>query len=151
MLKARLALYRSFRGSGYTWSFLISFRSRSQMPISTKAQGGIAARQSAVLRQVIWSSVLGSTVEWYDFFIYGTAAALVFNKLFFPNLNPALGTIAAFGSYATGFLARPLGGVIFGHFGDRIGRKTMLSLTIILMGSGTFLIGCLPTYGQIGF
>ena len=121
------------------------------MPISTEAQGGMAARQSAVLRQVIWSSVLGSTVEWYDFFIYGTAAALVFNKLFFPNLNPALGTIAAFGSYATGFLARPLGGVIFGHFGDRIGRKTMLSLTIILMGSGTFLIGCLPTYGQIGF
>jgi MHS family shikimate/dehydroshikimate transporter-like MFS transporter len=111
----------------------------------------MAARQGAVLSQVVWSSVLGSTVEWYDFFIYGTAAALVFNQLFFPNLNPALGTIAAFGSYATGFLARPLGGVIFGHFGDRIGRKTMLLVTIILMGSGTFLIGCLPTYGQIGF
>ena len=121
------------------------------MPITTQAQGGMAARQGAVLSQVVWSSVLGSTVEWYDFFIYGTAAALVFNKLFFPNLNPALGTIAAFGSYATGFLARPLGGVIFGHFGDRIGRKTMLLVTIILMGSGTFLIGCLPTYGEIGF
>ena len=104
-----------------------------------------------MLSQVVWSSVLGSTVEWYDFFIYGTAAALVFNKLFFPNLNPALGTIAAFGSYATGFLARPLGGAVFGHFGDRVGRKTMLSVTIILMGSGTFLIGCLPTYGQVGF
>jgi MFS transporter, MHS family, shikimate and dehydroshikimate transport protein len=94
--------------------------------------------------------VLGSTVEWYDFTIYGTAAALVFNKLFFPNLNPAVGVIAAFGSYATGFLARPLGGALFGHFGDRIGRKAMLSMTIILMGVGTFLIGCLPTYGQIG-
>jgi MHS family shikimate/dehydroshikimate transporter-like MFS transporter len=94
--------------------------------------------------------VLGSTVEWYDFFVYGTAAALVFNKLFFPTLSPEVGTIAAFGSYATGFLARPLGGVVFGHFGDRIGRKTMLSVTIILMGVGTFLIGCLPTYGQIG-
>jgi MHS family shikimate/dehydroshikimate transporter-like MFS transporter len=99
---------------------------------------------------VVWSSVLGSTVEWYDFTIYGTAAALVFNKLFFPNLSPAIGVIAAFGSYATGFLARPLGGAVFGHFGDRIGRKAMLSMTIILMGAGTFLIGCLPTYGQIG-
>ncbi|CAO3437672.1 Uncharacterized MFS-type transporter [Azospirillum endophyticum] len=101
-------------------------------------------------RQVVWSSVIGTTVEWYDFLIYGTASALVFNKLFFPSFDPVVGTIAAFGSYAVGFLARPLGGAIFGHFGDKIGRKAMLSLTIIIMGLGTFLIGCLPTYGQIG-
>lgn len=101
-------------------------------------------------RQIVWSSVIGTTVEWYDFLIYGTASALVFNKLFFPSIDPVVGTIAAFGSYAVGFLARPLGGVVFGHFGDRIGRKAMLSLTIIIMGLGTFLIGCLPTYAQIG-
>src|SRR5580704_16293786 len=111
---------------------------------------GTGAGQSVALGQVVWSSALGSTLEWYDFLIYGTAAALVFNKLFFPNLTPAVGTIAAFGSYATGFLARPLGGAIFGHFGDRIGRKAMLSVTILVMGFGTFLIGCLPTYGQVG-
>ncbi|MCJ2042548.1 MHS family MFS transporter [Methylobacterium sp. J-059] len=101
-------------------------------------------------RQIVWSSVIGTTVEWYDFLIYGTASALVFNKLFFPSVDPVVGTIAAFGSYAVGFLARPLGGIVFGHFGDKIGRKAMLSLTIIIMGLGTFLIGCLPTYAQIG-
>src|SRR5258707_15891925 len=105
---------------------------------------------SAALRRVVWSSVLGSTVEWYDFLVYGTAAALLFNKLFFPSFSPAVGTIAAFGSYAVGFVGRPLGGAIFGHFGDRIGRKAMLAMTILIMGLGTFLIGCLPTYGQIG-
>ncbi len=101
-------------------------------------------------RKVVWSSVIGTTVEWYDFLIYGTAAALVFNKLFFPSFDPVVGTIAAFGSYAVGFLARPLGGAVFGHFGDKLGRKAMLSLTIIIMGAGTFLIGCLPSYDQIG-
>jgi MHS family shikimate/dehydroshikimate transporter-like MFS transporter len=99
---------------------------------------------------VIWSSAIGSTLEWYDFLVYGTAAALIFNKVFFPSFSPAVGTIAAFGSYAAGFVARPLGGAIFGHFGDRIGRKAMLSVTILIMGFGTFLIGCLPTYRQIG-
>src|ERR1700679_4296033 len=102
------------------------------------------------LWQVVLSSVLGSTVEWYDFLVYGTAAALVFNKLFVPNYSSAVGTIAAFGSYAVGFVARPLGGAIFGHFGDRVGRKTILMATLLLMGFGTFLIGTLPTYGQIG-
>jgi MHS family shikimate/dehydroshikimate transporter-like MFS transporter len=101
-------------------------------------------------RQIVWSSVIGTTVEWYDFLIYGTASALVFNTLFFPSIDPVVGTIAAFGSYAVGFLARPLGGAVFGHFGDRVGRKAMLSLTLMIMGLGTFLIGCLPTYGQIG-
>jgi MFS transporter, MHS family, shikimate and dehydroshikimate transport protein len=128
----------------------MTISSRRVLPISAQPQRGAAGEQIVPLRHVVWSSVLGSTVEWYDFFIYGTAAALVFNKLFFPNLSPAVGTIAAFGSYATGFLARPLGGAVFGHFGDRIGRKTMLLVTIILMGIGTFSIGCLPTYGQIG-
>jgi MFS transporter, MHS family, shikimate and dehydroshikimate transport protein len=118
--------------------------------VSIKEKHGAGAGKRVALRQVVWSSVLGSTVEWYDFTIYGIAAALVFNKLFFPNLSPAVGTIAAFGSYATGFVARPLGGVVFGHFGDRVGRKAMLAMTIILMGVGTFLIGCLPTYEQIG-
>jgi len=105
---------------------------------------------AAQRRRIIMSSVIGTTVEWYDFLIYGTAAALVFNRLFFPSFDPTVGTIAAFGSYALGFIARPLGGIVFGHFGDRVGRKSMLSLTIILMGLGTFLIGCLPTYDQVG-
>ena len=100
--------------------------------------------------RVVWSSVIGTTVEWYDFLIYGTASALVFSKLFFPSFDPVVGSIAAFGSYAVGFLARPLGGALFGHFGDKVGRKAMLSMTIIIMGLGTFLIGCLPTYSQIG-
>jgi MHS family shikimate/dehydroshikimate transporter-like MFS transporter len=116
------------------------------MTVSTVDQDGTGA----ALRRVVWSSVLGSTVEWYDFLVYGTAAALLFNKLFFPSFSPALGTIAAFGSYGVGFVARPLGGAIFGHFGDRIGRKAMLTVTILIMGFGTFLIGCLPTYGKIG-
>jgi MFS family permease len=80
---------------------------------------------------------------------YGTAAALVFNKLFFPSFDPFVGTLAAFGSYAVRFVARPLGGAIFGHFGDKIGRKIMLMLTMMIMGAGAFLIGCLPTYKQI--
>jgi MFS transporter, MHS family, shikimate and dehydroshikimate transport protein len=105
---------------------------------------------AGALNRIVWSSVLGTSIEWYDFLIYGTAAALVFNKLFFPHLAPAVGTIAALGSYAVGFVARPLGGVICGHFGDRIGRKAMLSATVLIMGFGTFLIGCLPTYQQIG-
>jgi metabolite-proton symporter len=104
----------------------------------------------STMRHVLWASVLGTMVEWYDFLIYGTAAALVFNKLFFPSFAPTTGTLAAFGTYAVGFAARPLGGVVFGHFGDRLGRKAMLMLTMMIMGAGTLLIGCLPTYGQIG-
>ncbi|MCY0385981.1 MFS transporter [Robbsia sp. Bb-Pol-6] len=101
-------------------------------------------------RRVLIASVIGSIFEWYDFVAYGIASALVFNKLFFPSANPLTGTIAAFGTYAVGYVARPLGGAIFGHFGDRTGRKAMLSLTLLIMGFGTFLIGCLPTYAQIG-
>ena len=102
------------------------------------------------IKRVVVSSVIGTAVEWYDFLVYGMATALVFNKLFFPLSDPALGIIAAFGTYAVGFLARPLGAAIFGHFGDRVGRKAMLAMTIIIMGLGTFLIGLLPTYDQIG-
>ncbi len=120
------------------------------MPLDATRVTEPGAVTHADRRQIVWSSVIGTTVEWYDFLIYGTASALVFNKLFFPSIDPAVGTIAAFGSYAVGFLARPLGGAVFGHFGDRIGRKAMLSLTLMIMGLGTFLIGCLPTYGQIG-
>ncbi len=101
-------------------------------------------------RRIILASFIGTTIEWYDFFLYGTAAALVFNKLFFPNFEPHAGTMAAFATYAVGFFARPLGGVIFGHFGDKLGRKSMLVTTLMIMGLATFLIGTLPTYEQAG-
>lgn len=101
-------------------------------------------------RRVILASFIGTAIEWYDFFLYGTAAALVFNKLFFPTFAPHAGTMAAFATYAVGFFARPLGGVIFGHFGDRLGRKSMLVTTLMMMGLATFFIGVLPTYEQAG-
>lgn len=97
------------------------------------------------------SSMVGTTIEWYDFFIYGAAAALIFNKLFFPNLDPLMGVMAAFATYAVGFIGRPLGGIVFGHFGDKIGRKAMLLTTLIMMGIPTVLIGLLPTYESIGY
>jgi metabolite-proton symporter len=102
------------------------------------------------IRRVVVASFIGTAIEWYDFFLYGTAAALVFNRLFFPNFDPIAGTMAAFASYSVGFFARPLGGVIFGHFGDRVGRKSMLVTTLMMMGLATFCVGLLPTYGQAG-
>ncbi len=102
------------------------------------------------LRRVVTASMIGTTIEWYDFFLYGSAAALVFNKLFFPSYDPMIGTLLAFGTYAVGFVARPVGGIVFGHYGDRIGRKRLLMLSLILMGVATVLIGLLPTYAQIG-
>jgi MHS family shikimate/dehydroshikimate transporter-like MFS transporter len=96
------------------------------------------------------SSIIGTAAEWYDFLLYGACSALVFNKLFFPLSDPALGVIAAFGAYGVGLLARPVGAAIFGHFGDRVGRKAMLAVTILIMGLGTFCIGLLPTYSQVG-
>jgi MHS family shikimate/dehydroshikimate transporter-like MFS transporter len=104
----------------------------------------------ASIRRIALASFAGTTIEWYDFFLYGTAAALVFNKVFFPTFAPLTGTLAAYGTYAVGFIARPLGGVVIGHYGDRIGRKSMLVLTLVLMGAATFLIGLLPTYDQVG-
>jgi metabolite-proton symporter len=100
--------------------------------------------------RVVLASFIGTTIEWYDFFLYGTAAALVFNQLFFPTLDSTAGTMAAFATYAVGFFARPVGAVVFGHFGDRMGRKSMLVTTLTLMGLATFLIGVLPTYDQAG-
>ncbi|GHO97900.1 MFS transporter [Reticulibacter mediterranei] len=100
--------------------------------------------------QVATASLIGTSIEWYDFFIFGTGAALVFPKLFFPTLSPISGQLASFLVFWVGFLGRPLGGIIFGHYGDRIGRKRMLVLTILLMGLGTFLIGALPSYATIG-
>ena len=100
--------------------------------------------------QVVAASFIGTTIEWYDFFLYGTAAALVFNQLFFPTFDPLAGTMAAMATYSVGFFARPLGGIVFGHFGDRLGRKSMLVTTLMMMGLTTFLIGVLPTYSQIG-
>jgi metabolite-proton symporter len=107
-------------------------------------------KQSAELRRVVLASFIGTTIEWYDFFLYGTAAALVFNRLFFPTLDPLAGTLSAYATYAVGFVARPLGGAIFGHFGDRIGRKKMLVWSLSLMGLASTLIGLTPTYSQIG-
>jgi metabolite-proton symporter len=100
--------------------------------------------------KVVVASLIGTTIEWYDFFLYGTAAALVFNRLFFPGSDPLVGTMLAFTTYALGFLARPLGGVVFGHYGDRIGRKAMLVLSLLMMGVATFAIGLLPTYATLG-
>ena len=102
------------------------------------------------IRRVILASFIGTTIEWYDFFLYGTAAALVFNRLFFPNVDSFTGTLSAFGTFAVGFIARPFGGLIFGHFGDRLGRKSMLVTSLLIMGVATFVIGLLPTYHSIG-
>lgn len=102
------------------------------------------------IRRVVIAGFVGTTIEWYDFFLYGTAAALVFDKLYFPVGDEFLARMAAYGSFAIGFFARPLGGVIFGHFGDRLGRKTMLVTTLMMMGLATFAIGILPTYESIG-
>jgi MFS transporter, MHS family, shikimate and dehydroshikimate transport protein len=102
------------------------------------------------IRRVIFASVIGATIEWYDFFLYGVVAGIVFNKLFFPTGDAFVSTLLAYTTFAVGFVARPLGGVIFGHFGDKIGRKSMLVLTLMIMGVATVLIGLLPTYQQIG-
>jgi MFS transporter, MHS family, shikimate and dehydroshikimate transport protein len=116
------------------------------MSTTTKAPAGHGS-----VRLVAFASLIGTTIEWYDFFLYGTAAALVFNRLFFPNTGDELiGTLYAFGTYAVGFFARPVGGIVIGHYGDRVGRKSMLVLTLLIMGVATALIGLLPTYEQIG-
>ncbi|HEX9892386.1 MAG TPA: MFS transporter [Gemmatimonadales bacterium] len=99
---------------------------------------------------MILASFIGTTIEWYDFFLYGTAAALVFNRLFFPTLDPLAGTLSAYGTFAVGFVARPLGGAVFGHYGDRVGRRTMLVWSLLLMGIATALIGLIPAYDRIG-
>jgi MFS transporter, MHS family, shikimate and dehydroshikimate transport protein len=112
--------------------------------------GGYAPARNQAMGSVVFAGTIGTIIEWYDFLIYGTAAALVFNTLFFPKFDPMTGTIAALGTYAAGFFARPVGAWIFGHYGDRIGRKTMLMITMIVTALGTFAIGLMPTYETIG-
>jgi MFS family permease len=112
----------------------------------------IASQIPAGLRRVVVASMAGTVVEWYEFFLYGTAATLVFSKVFFDQADSDLSNIlAAFVTYAVGFLARPLGGVVFGHYGDKYGRKKLLQFSLLLVGAATFLMGCLPTFGQIGY
>jgi MHS family shikimate/dehydroshikimate transporter-like MFS transporter len=114
------------------------------------ATAPIAGLERSKINAIVFASSVGTIIEWYDFLIYATAAALVFNKAFFPTFDPLAGTLAALGSYAVGFVARPLGAALFGHFGDRLGRKSMLVLTLFIMGLSTFCIGLLPTYASIG-
>ncbi|MFP5371377.1 MAG: MFS transporter, partial [Actinomycetes bacterium] len=105
---------------------------------SNNQEAAVPPQSKTSIVKVVGASLVGTTVEWYDFFLYGSAAALVFNKLFFPDFDPLVGTLLAFATYAVGFAARPIGGVIFGHFGDKIGRKQMLVITLMLMGGATF-------------
>ncbi|TCK24881.1 MFS transporter [Pseudonocardia endophytica] len=108
------------------------------------------APSESTLRRVAVAALSASTLEWFDFYIYGTAAALVFNEVFFPDVDPTLGTLAAFATFGVGFLFRPVGGVLFGHFGDRLGRKRLLVIAMVMMGASTMLIGALPTYATVG-
>ncbi len=120
-------------------STLISARPNEETPSLNRA------------RRAALGSFAGAVVDWYDFLLYGITAALVFNREFFPQVSPAMGTLAAFATFGVGFLFRPLGGVIFGHFGDRLGRKRMLMLTVWMMGIATALIGILPSFSAIGW
>ncbi|MBO3743469.1 MFS transporter [Actinoplanes flavus] len=117
------------------------------MPTTAAARAGT---DRAPIVKVVFASLVGTAVEWYDFFLYGSAAALVFGALFFPSSDPVTGTLLSFGTYALGFVARPLGGIVFGHFGDRVGRKKMLVVSLFVMGLATVAIGLLPTYASIG-
>ena len=110
----------------------------------------MAEMQRTPLRRVIAASLIGTTIEWYDFFLYGVVTPIVLNKLFFPTFDPLVGTLLAYTTFFVGFISRPIGGIIFGHYGDRIGRKTVLVLTLLIMGIATFLIGLLPTYASVG-
>ncbi len=120
------------------------------MALTADSRGEARSTRRNSKRRILTSTYIGTVIEWFDFYIYGTAAAIVFNVLFFPQVDSVVGTLAAFGTLASGFLARPIGGIIAGHFGDRIGRKKMLVASIVLMGFGTVLVGVLPTYAQIG-
>jgi MFS family permease len=118
---------------------------------STGAPSGLSdSEHGAQLRKAVIAATVGTTIEWYDFFIYGTAAGLVFPKLFFPNSDPLVGTLLAFSTYFVGFVGRPIGAAIFGHYGDRIGRKATLIATLLVMGIATFLIAFVPSYASVG-
>jgi MFS family permease len=116
----------------------------------TEPIGAAAGALSHGFRRVIAAATIGTALEWYDFFLYGVVAPLVFDTLFFPKLDPVVGLIAVWGTFAAGFLARPLGGIFFGHFGDRLGRKWPVFQAVALMGAASMLIGCLPGYASIG-
>src|SRR5688572_11970865 len=116
--------------------------------MSLTTQGGSSPQES--VRRVAIASMVGTSIEWYDFFIFGTASALVFGRLFFPTFSELAGTLAAFASFAVGFVARPVGGLVFGHIGDRSGRKTTLVITLTMMGLATFAMGLMPSYDAIG-
>jgi metabolite-proton symporter len=120
------------------------------MSDATAVSGISDSEHSAQLRKAVIAATIGTTIEWYDFFIYGTAAGLVFPKLFFPETDPLTGTLASFSTYFIGFLGRPIGAAIFGHYGDRIGRKATLIATLLLMGIATFLIAFVPGYARVG-
>lgn len=107
-------------------------------------------KKGKTLSRVVGASLIGSTIEWYDFFLYGVVAGIVFNKLYFPADDPIVSTLLAYATFAVGFIARPVGGLIFGHFGDKIGRKSMLITSLGIMGGSTVLIALIPTYNQIG-
>ena len=120
------------------------------MSSATQAPVLSAAEQRKMLTRAALAATIGTTIEWYDFFLYGTATGLVFGSLFFPNTDPLVATLNAFGVYAVGFIARPIGAAIFGHYGDRIGRKSTLIATLMLMGVATVLVGVVPSYASIG-
>jgi metabolite-proton symporter len=122
----------------------------TQTHAASPAGGPSGEEQKTSIVKVVFASLIGTAVEWYDFFLYGSAAALVFGTLFFPSSDPLTGTLLAFGTYALGFVARPLGGIVFGHFGDKVGRKKMLVTSLLMMGGATIAIGLLPTYATIG-
>lgn len=122
----------------------------NHQPVRNRDSAATEPERDDILK-VAFASAIGTTVEWYDFFIYGTAAALIFNEQFFPTVDPLMGTLAAFATFGVGFFARPVGGVVFGHYGDRIGRKSMLVLSLMIMGVATVLVGLLPGFEQIGW
>src|SRR3984893_5507536 len=123
----------------------------SMMAVAGTATSALSEFEHRVqLRRAVIASTIGTTIEWYDFFLYSTVTGLVFAKLYFPESDPLVGTLQAFGIYAVGFVARPIGAAIFGHYGDRIGRKAALIATLLLMGIATFLVAFVPTYAEIG-
>ena len=114
------------------------------------AQRAVRKEHKAQLRRAVIASTVGTTIEWYDFLLYGTVTALVFGKLFFPKSDPLVGVLEAFGVFFIGFVGRPIGAFIFGHWGDRIGRKATLIVTLLVTGVATVAVGCVPGYDSIG-
>src|SRR3954471_23402744 len=121
-------------------------REETLMSSTAERLGGEREGGTQSLRQVALASFIGTTIEWHDFFLYGTAGAVIFAKLCFPSVSPTIGTLAAFATFGVGFAARPVGGIVFGHFGDRAGRKSMLVISLVIMGLATAAIGILPSY-----